>query len=146
VGALLLASDRNCDIYMENLRGAQAAWRTGFSVTDVFLGAVGSMFDDADTAGALSGLSGVAGSLSGRLDEGLMGGTTANVVLAGVRAAREPLRNNILGRFGADYPTWPVSVAIADVMQYHGRCNVVSAVGAAQSAAERVVNEAINER
>lgn len=146
VGALLLASDRNCDIYMENLRGAQAAWRTGFSVTDILVGAAGSMFDDAGTAGALSGLSGVAGSLSGKLDEGLMGGTAANVLLAGVRAAREPLRTGILGRFGAQYSDWPVSVAIADVMQYHGRCNVVSAMGAAQSAAEQVVTEAVRQR
>jgi hypothetical protein len=146
VGALLLASDRNCDIYMENLRGAQSTWRTSLSVTDVVVGAAGSMFDDGDTAGALSGLSGVAGSLSGKLDEGLMGGAAANVLLAGVRAAREPIRTEILGRFGEDYASWPVSVAIADVMQYHGRCNVVSALTAAQTAAEQVVEEAIAAR
>lgn len=146
VGALLLASDRNCDIYMENLRGAQAAWRTGFSVTDIVVGAAGSMFDDGDTSGALSGLSGVAGSLSTKLDEGLMGGTTANVLLAGVRAAREPLRTQILARFSQDYSAWPVSVAIADVMQYHGRCNVVSALTAAQSAADGVASAAATSR
>ena len=146
VGALLLASDRNCDIYMENLRGAQSTWRTSLSVTDVIVGAAGSMFDDGDTAGALSGLSGVAGSLSGKLDEGLMGGTAANVLLAGVRAAREPIRTDILGRFDESYSDWPVSVALADVMQYHGRCNVVSALTAAQTASERVVDEAIEAR
>ena len=146
VGALLLASDRNCDIYMENLRGAQAAWRTGFSVTDVLVGAAGSMFDDAATAGALSGLSGVAGSLSGKLDEGFMGGTTANVLLAGVRAAREPMRRDILRRFEESYLNWPVSVALADVIQYHGRCNVVSALAAAQRAADDVAEAAIEGR
>lgn len=146
VGALLLASDRNCDIYMENLRGAQATWRTGFSVTDIVVGTAGSMFDDGDTSGALSGLSGVAGSLSTKLDEGLMGGTTANVLLAGVRAAREPLRTQILARFSQGYAAWPVSVAIADVMQYHGRCNVVSALTAAQSAADGVASAAATSR
>lgn len=142
VGTLLLASDRNCDIYMENLRGAQSAWRTGLGVTDVIVGAAGSMFEDGATAGALSGISGAAGSLSGKLDEGFMGGATANVLLAGVRAARAPLRASILGRFKDAYSLWPVSVAIADVMQYHGRCNVVSALSAAQNAAEQVVSDA----
>ena len=146
VGALLLASDRNCDIYMENLRGAQSAWRTGFSAADILVSAAGSMFEDGDTAGALSGLSGVAGSLSGKLDEGLMGGMAANVILAGVRAAREPVRTAILGRFDQDYAAWPVSVAIADVMQYHGRCNVVSALSAAQQATERAADRAVQDR
>ena len=75
-----------------------------------------------------------------------MGGTAANVLLAGVRAAREPIRTDILGRFDESYSDWPVSVALADVMQYHGRCNVVSALTAAQTASEEVVDEAIKAR
>ncbi len=142
VGALLLASDRNCDIYMENLRGAQASWRTGLSVSNVLLGAAGPMFSDGGTAGVLSGLSGAAGGLSGKLDEGLMGGMAANVILTGVRAGRAPLRLNILGRFDEDYSAWPVSVAVADVMEYHGRCNVISGLTAAQKATEEALETA----
>jgi len=138
VGALLMASERNCDIYMENLRGAQSAWRTGSSLTSLALGTAGSIVTDSASARLLSGLSGASGSISGRLDENLMGSMAADVLLQGVRAAREPYRQAIVRNLthNTRYEAWPIEVAVADVFQYHGRCNVISGLAAAQRALE----------
>lgn len=136
VGALLMASERNCDLYMENLRGSQAGWRTGFSLAGVALGTAGSIVTDSASARLLSGLSGASTGVSGKLDENLLGGMAAEVMLSGVRAAREPYRQIILEQLNSRYAEWPVEIAIADVFRYHGRCNVVSGLGAAQGAIE----------
>lgn len=136
VGALLMASERNCDIYMENLRGYQSTWRTGFSLASVALGAAGSIVTDSASARLLSGLSGASTGASGKLDENILGGMAAEVMLSGVRAAREPYRRAILDNLDTDYSEWPVEIAIADVFRYHGRCNVVSGLAAAQNAIE----------
>lgn len=142
VGALMLASERNCDIYLENLRGAQTAWRTGAGLTSLALSTAGSIVTDSASARLLSGLAGASGSLSGRLDENLMSGMTADVILLGVRAGREPLRRTIAAKLTGNttYSDWPIQIAIADVLQYHGRCNVVSGLAAAQRAVEREID------
>lgn len=141
VGALLMASERNCDLYMENLRGAQAGWRTSFSLASVALGTAGSIVTDSASARLLSGLSGASSGASGKLDENLLGGMAAEVMLSGVRAAREPYRDAILAKLDDSYAAWPVEISIADVFRYHGRCNVVSGLGAAQNAVEAQIQQ-----
>lgn len=136
-GALLLASDRNCDVYLENLRGAQSFWRTAFGLAGVGLGAAGAIVTEADTTRLLSGLAGASAGSIGKLDENLMGGMAAEVVVAGVRAGREPIRRDIIVKMQSEYPEWPVEIAIADVLRYHGRCNVMSGLTTAQKAVER---------
>ena len=136
-GALLLASDRNCDVYLENLRGFQSAWRTAFGLASVGLGAAGAIVTGADTARLLSGLTGAASGAQGKLDENIMGGLAAEVLVAGVRAGRAPHRNQIVEDMRTkSYPEWPVELAIADVLSYHGRCNVMSGLTTAQRAVE----------
>lgn len=138
-GALLLASDRNCDLYLENLRGYQSAWRTAFSLAGVGLGAAGAIVTGADTARLLSGLTGAASGAQGKLDENLMGGMASEILVSGVRAGREPIRAEIVANMQKSYVQWPVELAIADVIRYHGRCNVVSGLTTAQRAVEQSI-------
>ncbi|KRA58447.1 hypothetical protein ASD79_14135 [Caulobacter sp. Root655] len=144
VGALLAASERNCDIYVENLRGNQATWRTTFSLSTVVLGAAGSIVTDADSARTLSALSGAAGGASGKMDENILAGRGAEVILTGIRAAREPYRLQLIDSMKKQpYPDWPLEVALADVMRYHGRCNVISGLSAIQTATEKDIESAV---
>lgn len=138
IGSLLWASDRNCDIYMENLRGTQSLWRTGTDLLSLGLGTVGGVLTDEGSTRWFNGLATGADGLGSALDKGFMGGNGADIILAGVRMEREPMRREIIIRMGEDYDAWPVALAIGDAMRYHGRCNVVTGLRAAQ----RIVNQA----
>lgn len=142
-GALYMASVRNCDLYMENLRGSQTVWRSGFSLSSLALGTAGSIVTDSASARLFSGLSGAAGSAAARLDEHLLGGMAADVMLSGVRAAREPFRRAIVSKIEDEtsYDAWPIEMAIADIMQFHGHCNVISGLAAAQRVIESELSQ-----
>ena len=141
-GALLLASDRNCDVYLENLRGFQSTWRTSFSLASVGLGAAGAIVTGADTSRLLSGLTGASSGAVGALDDNIMGGMAAEVLVAGVRAGREPLRQAIIQNMALPYEQWTVEIAIADVLRYHGRCNAMSGLASTQRAVEEQLSTA----
>jgi hypothetical protein len=79
-----------------------------------------------------SGLTGAASGVVGKLDENIMGGLAAEVLVAGVRKGRGDIRDAILNKMQSSYASWPVEVAIADLMTYHGRCNVMSGLTTAQ--------------
>jgi hypothetical protein len=141
-GALLLASDRNCDVYLENLRTLQSTWRTSFSLASVGLGAAGAIVTGADTSRLLSGLTGATSGAVGALDNNIMGGMASEVLVAGVRAGREPLRLAIIQNMTLSYEAWPVEIAVADVLRYHGRCNAMSGLASTQRAVEEQLSTA----
>lgn len=125
VGMLLLASDTNCGLYLDNMRKAQATYRSSFGLTSTVLsGAAGFSTADIATTRLLAGLSTLSGGVSNRLDQAVFADRNADVVIGAVAAARGETRRQLQQNMRLDYADWRMSQAIADSFSYHGGCSL----------------------
>ncbi len=146
-GMLLLASDTNCGLYLDNMRKAQATYRSSFGLTSTVLsGAAGFSTADIATTRLLAGLSTLSGGVSNRLDQAVFADRNADVVIGAVAAARGAMRRQLQDNMKLDYADWRMSQAIADSFAYHGNCSLTGglsylALKTGQSAQFNAVSE-----
>lgn len=134
VGALLLASNRNCSVYVENVRAAQVTYRSIFDVAGLGLNSASIIVGAEGTKNTLSGLAGLSDSISTSLDDNLLSGLAHEVVVEGIETRRQESRLAILQKLDVSYQNWPVEVAIADALAYHGECSVIAGLAEAKDA------------
>lgn len=150
IGAVLMASDKNCDVYLEYLHGNQILLKGMSSVISTLASGAGAITTPARSASTLSAIGSAATGVGGNLNEAFFANKTAEVIASGIRADRATLRTNIDARMrnaaGASYASWPLSVALADAVTYHGRCNAISGLGFLQGESELARKTAEKER
>lgn len=137
VGAVLLASDKNCDVYLEYLHGNQIAIKGFASVAATILGGAASVTTPERSSHLLAAIGTAATGVGGNLSEAVFSNRAVDVIVSGIRSERASLRQEIQGSMRAEtYGDWPLSIAIADGLKYHGRCNAISGLAYLQGTAE----------
>lgn len=143
VGAVIMASDKNCDVYLEYLHGNQIAIRGLSSVAATVLSGAGAIATPTHSAQLLSALGAASTGIGGNLNDAVFSNKAADVIASGIRADRAGLRAAIDVKMrSADYANWPLSLALADAFIYHGRCNAISGMSFLQGKAEEARGKA----
>jgi hypothetical protein len=139
VSAVFMASDKNCDVYLEYLHGNQIAIKAASSIAATLFSGAGAIATPARSAQLLSALGSASSGVGGNLNEAIFSSKAADVIASGIRADRAVLRSKIELRMmdtSADYSAWPLAGALADVLAYHGRCNALSGLSYLQGRSE----------
>jgi len=137
VGAVLLASDKNCDVYLEYLHGNQIAIKGITSVAATVLGGAASVTTPERSSHLLAAIGSAATGVGGNLSEAVFSNRAVDVIVSGIRSERASLRTEIQREMKTEsYADWPLSIAMADGLKYHGRCNAISGLAYLQGTAE----------
>ena len=138
VGAVLMASDKNCDVYLEYFHGNQIAIKAISSISATLFSGAAAIATPASSSRVLAALGSAATGVGGNLNEAAFSSKAADVVASGVRAERATLRQELDTRMATadNYVVWPLSLALADAFRYHGRCNAISGLAYLQGRAE----------
>ena len=134
-----MASDKNCDVYLEYLHGNQIVIKGASSVAATILSGAGAIATPARSAQILSALGSASSGVGGNLNEAIFSNKAADVIAGGIRADRAVLRNKIELRMVAaePYSDWSLATALAEAFSYHGRCNAVSGLSYLQGKSEQ---------
>jgi hypothetical protein len=124
VNSLMIASERNCGIYLSNLRGWQVAHRSTLGLLEIAVDTAGALTTNADTSRLFSGLSGVATATSGRIDAEVFAATAVELIAAQVTSAMDTERAAIRLKLGSAYSGWDLGAAVADMERMHQQCDV----------------------
>lgn len=135
VGAVLYASDQNCDLYLTKVRGNQAFLRgTTSALATIFAGAA-SVTTPIESASILSAIGAASSGIGGNINEASFSNKTVEVIATAIRADRTKVRAVIENNMKKEYWDWPLSQALSETSGYHGRCNLLTGLGALQEAA-----------
>ncbi|MDO8379536.1 hypothetical protein [Phenylobacterium sp.] len=144
VGAVLMASDKNCDVYLEYFHGNQIAIKAFSSVSATLFSGAAAIASPASSSRVLAALGSAATGVGGNLNEAAFSSKAADVVASGIRAERATMRLEMDTRMAKpdNYTVWPLSLALADAFRYHGRCNAISGLAYLQGKAEKAKSDA----
>jgi uncharacterized protein YceK len=144
VGAVIMASDKNCDVYLEYLHGNQIAIKGISSAAATIFSGAAAITTPARSSSLLAALGSASTGVGGNLSEAVFSNRAVEVIVSGIRAERAALRNEMEDRMASvPYGAWPLPLAIGDGLKYHGRCNAISGLAYLQGTAE--ANKAISE-
>jgi len=138
VGAVMMASDKNCDVYLEYFHGNQIAIRSISSVASAVLVGAAPVTQPERSSKLLAALGAISSDVGGKLDQAAFSSRAAEVIVAGIRAERAALRAAISRKMTDGYAAWPLSLALGEALAYHGRCNAISGLSYLQGKAEQV--------
>ncbi len=97
------------------------------------LGAVGAVFSNG-TSQILSGLSGATSGINAEYNRDILSNVASAVIIPGIDKQRSALRQSIASRQCYGISSYPLSVALNDVVQYHSACSTDVGIAAASQA------------
>jgi hypothetical protein len=125
--ALILASNQRCNVWYTYLERAGAINRGTFNVLSTITGGVGGIVTGT-AAQALSATSGIASGAGASIDAALFHGLAEGIMIPTVMAARTQKLTALQARKAESIDTYSMSMALADAVDYHGLCNVRTAL------------------
>lgn len=136
VGALLMASEKNCEVYLQYLRGNQVAIKGFSTMAASILAGAATVTTPERSSKLLAALAGISTGVGGNLADAVFSSRAADAIVSGINAERAAVKSELLGRMEDSYEAWPVSLALAGVVTYHSRCSAVSGLAYLQGSAE----------
>ncbi len=129
VGYLMMRSNQNCGVWFTYLERAGAINRGVFDVLSTVTGGAGSLVTGTASR-ILSGSAAISTGTGAAIDNALLHGLSEGLIIPRVLKVRQDKSAAIIAKFGEDATTWPMSVAVADVLDYHASCGIVAALQA----------------
>ena len=126
VGAVLAASEKNCEVYIEYLHGNQVTIRAISSVLATACSGAASVTTPISNSKVLAALGAASTGIGGNLDDAAFSKYAVDAIVAGIRADQAQLLLNMTKQEGTDYKTWPLTFALRDAIQYHNHCDAIS--------------------
>ena len=124
IGSVLAASERNCGLYLSDLRGYQVTHQSVFGLLEIVVDAAGAVVTDAGSSRLLSGLSGVSTSVSSEIDSKIFASTAVDLTTAAIEQSMTTSRTDIQSNFTKAYEEWPLGVALSEVERMHQSCDM----------------------
>lgn len=125
VGQYLEESDRMCSDYLKNLTRVQRDYGLAFGSLSTFFGGLGAAFSKASVVRPLSAAAGFSSAERAEIDADTFARQTAQVIIAGIKNSRARTYDTIVqSNFSKSVMEWPLSVALADIQDYHLRCSL----------------------
>lgn len=135
-GRILAAANQRCGLYEVYLKQLQGNTNVTLGTLATLLGGAGAIVTAADTARALAGSAGIVSGSRAEFNQGVFLNAAIPVILKGIEQRRERLRAKILERLSEEVSTYPVSLAVADAIDYHNACNLGKGLEEANAALE----------
>ena len=142
VGAILMASEKNCEIYVEYLHGNQVAIRAFSSVFATVFSGAAAVVTPVSTARVLAALGSASSGVGGNIDQAAFSKLAAETIVAGIRANQAQGLQQVRSRMDTPYRQWPLAYAIRDALEVHDRCDAISALGFLQGNAQKLTDTA----
>lgn len=123
---IIAASNQRCGMYLRMLASSKAESQLTWSGLAVFLSGAASVVTPVNTAKALSAGSTVSNGILAQYNEAYFNNLAINVISSGITSQREGILLQINQKKKDDLIDYPVNRAIADAVQYHSVCNIIS--------------------
>jgi hypothetical protein len=139
---LIAASNNRCNAYKTHLRRLSS--NTGFALGGLatVAGAAGAVV----TGGASQALAGAAAALSGvnaQFKEEFFNGLITAVIIPGIDRQRGDVRNDIVAKTCKNVTDYPLTLAIAEAVRYHGACSADVGIAASGQAISRIAPDSL---
>jgi len=139
VGAYLAQSDLLCGEYLQHLTRFQRGYSLLLGSLGTVLGGAGAAFTGASAARPLSALAGIASGERAEFDADTFVKQTSQVIISAIKNSRARTYNTIVQvNFLKPVSQWPLSVALADVQDYHARCSLNEGISEAAASVTSV--------
>ena len=142
VGAILMASEKNCEVYVEYLHGNQVAIRALSSVFATVFSGAAAVVTPVSSARILSALGSASSGVGGNIDQAAFSKLAAETIVAGIHANQAQGLQQIRTRMSSSYGDWSLAYAIRDALEVHDRCDAISALGYLQGNAQKTADMA----
>jgi len=123
---IIAASNQRCGMYLRMLASSKAESQLTWGGLAVFLSGAASVVTPVNTAKALSAGSTVSNGILAQYNEAYFNNLAINVISSGITSQREGILLQINKKKTSDLIEYPVNRAIADAVQYHSVCNIIS--------------------
>ena len=137
IQALVGISNRKCGRYSAHIKTFDGQTNSWLSFLSIATGGVGSVVDGAQAARILSGASGIATGTRVAVNDAWFSNQTIQVLVAGYEKERNNKLRDIHHRQSCPIDLYPTMAGIADAIQYHGSCSLITGLAAAAQAIER---------
>lgn len=140
---LIASSNNRCNVYKTHLRRLSSNTSFGLGSLATAAGAAGAIV----TGGASQALSGAASALSGvnaEFQKDFFNSLVTAVIIPGIDRQRADLRNDIVGKSCLGISDYPLSLAIAEAIRYHGACAADVGIAASGQAVARTSPDSLS--
>jgi uncharacterized protein YceK len=138
---ILAASNQRCGTYLRELVASKSQTKMGWGSAALLLSGAASVVTHAHTAKALAAGSTAATGINSLYNEAYFNNLALNVISAGISKQREQILGQITTQRAKPMADYPVNRAVADALQYHAACNMISGLEAAAVATKAIANE-----
>jgi hypothetical protein len=137
VQALIGMSNRKCGRYSAHIKTFDGQSNSILSVLAIATGGVGGLATSKDVARLMSGTSAVASGSRVAVNDAWFSNQTIQVLVAGYEKERATQLRAIQHKQMCPINYYPTMAGIADAMQYHASCSLITGLSAAAQAIER---------
>jgi hypothetical protein len=140
---LVLASNNRCNAYKTYLTRIASHTQFGLGGVATALAGAGAIVTGSASQ-ALSGASAIFSGVNAEFQKDFMGGLMTSVIIPGIDRQRSGLRNDIVDKSCAGVSDYPLTLAIAEVIRYHGACSANVGIAASGQAIARTTPDSIS--
>ena len=120
---LIAASNNRCNVYKTQLTRFSTGTQFGLGSVATIAGGVGALLSGGATQAA-SAVAGIASGVNAEFQKDFMANVMTNVIIPGIDRQRADLRNQIVKNSCRSISEYPLPLAIAETIRYHGACNI----------------------
>ena len=139
---LIAASNNRCNVYKTHLRRLSTNNSFALGGLATAAGAAGAIV----TGGASQALSGAASALSGinaEFQKDFFNGLVTAIIIPGIDRQRADIRNDMVKKSCAGVTDYPLTLAIAEAIRYHGACSADVGIAASGQAIARTTSDSL---
>lgn len=131
---IVSASNQKCGAYLRTIVSSRAETTTLWSGFATLFSGAASVLGHAATAKAFAAGSTVSNGVLGTFNEAYFNNLAVNIIASGITARRLKILETIEAGKGKSMSAYPVNAAIADAVEYHAACNIISGMETAANA------------
>lgn len=131
---LIAASNQRCATYLRVLTASKSQTQMGWSGLATLLSGAAAVTTPAAAAKVLAAGSTVSNGLLSQFNEAYFSNLTVQVISTGIAKQREAALVNIQSQRNASLVDYPVNRAVADALNYHAMCNLITGLETAAAA------------
>lgn len=120
----IVASNNRCNLYFTYLKGLSTGVNNTFGILTTILAGAGSIVTHTDTARLLSGGAAISSGTRAELNQNIFNNLTTNAIIPAIINEREKKLSEIKNHRNDKLEKYSVAMAIADAIDYHGKCSL----------------------
>ncbi|WP_426105454.1 hypothetical protein [Massilia sp. TSP1-1-2] len=123
---LIMASNQRCGLYLREITAAKAQTNMAWGGLSLLLTGAATVVTHVPTVKALAAGAGAATATNALYDQSYFNNLAVGVISAGIAKQREGILIQMGNKSKMSLVEYPVHRAVADALQYHSACNVIS--------------------